>query len=142
MEVDYHTPSEKFSHKVLKESFYRKVDFPHPIKNIFEEPFFCSDFKHVFFVDLDKSLIPVRNYEYIGPEKGIVIPKEIPFDDIWINPDFKDPGFIDPVPWAVYVAGGQASELQVEEIAAKQVMNNPVPFNFEGANIGVHGLIV
>ncbi len=142
LEVDYYAPGKTISHKVIKESFYRKVDFPHPIKDIYDAPFFCSDNRHVFFVEPDKSFIPIRDYQFIGPELSVEVVVEIPEQELWIDPDLVDPGFVDPIPWSTYMLAGQTMPQDVQDIEAKTVLNNSIPFQFGETSIGVHGSII
>ncbi|OED47527.1 hypothetical protein AB832_00485 [Flavobacteriaceae bacterium (ex Bugula neritina AB1)] len=142
LEVDYYAPGKTISHKVIKESFYRKVDFPHPIKDIYDAPFFCSDNRHVFFVEPDKSFIPILDYQYIGPELNVEVVVEIPEQELWIDPDLVDPGFVDPIPWSTYMLAGQTLPQDVQDIEAKTVLNNSIPFQFGETSIGVHGSII
>jgi len=53
--LKYITAEDAFSHDILGDKFHKKVNFPHPLKNIFEEPFFCTDHRYTFFVELIQS---------------------------------------------------------------------------------------
>lgn len=127
-----------FLHRVVNDEFYRRLEFNHPLKNIFEEPFFALDNRHAFFVELAKgtvSLATAVNFgietvatvkEFIEPQTWIR--KDVPLpEDPLVNPPivFHDPGVVDPSP--------------IDDIIVARVATLATPFYFEEKPIGATG---
>lgn len=128
------------SHRVVDNDFYRRLDFSHPLKDIFEEPFFALDNQHAFFVELAKgtfSLATTVNFGFEAvttleefAEPQIWIGKDAPFpEDPLVDPPivFHDPGVVDPSP--------------IDGEIVTRVATFATPFYFEEQPIGATGLL-
>jgi len=123
----------------------RTVSPEHPLKNIYEAPFFCQNRRHIFFVTTEKSNVPVATYPDLvlrPPAKSelIEIPKVV-------VPDYhhpKEKGPIDPVgPIARWSDNPmeRARTVTAKESMLTKVMAADGTFQYEGSQIGPEGRV-
>jgi len=117
------------------------VDTQHPLKNIFEAPFFCQNSRHVFFVTTKKSSVLVATYPdiFVRPSSKsplVEIPKVI-------LPDYHrvEERVVDPVgPITQWGDPRERTRIMVDrEATLIRVMAADGTIQYEGTQIGPHG---
>jgi len=117
------------------------VDTQHPLKNIFEAPFFCQNSRHVFFVTTKKSSVLVATYPdiFVRPSSKsplVEIPKVILPDYYRVEERAVDP--VGPI-----IQWGDPRErtriMADREATLIRVMAADGTIQYEGTQIGPHG---
>lgn len=60
--------SPKYTHPLLNNQFYRVTDFANLPGAAFSDPFFAQDYKHLFFIEVNKEQKIVSEYDRFGTE--------------------------------------------------------------------------
>ena len=132
------TGEKVLSHVILGQGFHRECDFSHMPEDVYNDPFFCSDHEHTFFVELEKGVVNAATYPYLGMESREMIPAH-EADELWRRTEVPVPGSLEAIPIVVSQKPGHVTLSLVDEVLITRAETTALPFMFGSKQIGVTG---
>lgn len=147
LQADFHPASgNDESHFLILHSHFHNITEPaHPIPEIFREPFFCSDHRHTFFVEMYRKYdLQVWEWPSYGFEGNQILELDADTTKPWIIPELPQDKLEHVVQdWEDIFRRSRLIDPTDHEVELPNViLTKANRFLFEDVEIGLHGSLI